>query len=199
MLAQSGALLDTTVSSFAGNDRHACRSGVSRCIQCGITIGNSGYDQTMGINRGRDDFALSFAPPLTQTENCRSGRNCHRLSNDPRIIGNNYVSSQTSNPGLSYDLYDINMNYLNTPVTFWQQGSHNDQNIDPANGHPTIYSGAGAASGINSCGFVNGVEKIDMITSTKVCLQAPVSFNLSHTTVRPPMGYGSLSSRQILS
>ncbi len=176
----SGALLDTTVSSFTGTTVTLAAPASQSVSRAGVTIGNSGYDQYDGdgIAAGTTSI-LSFAPPLTQTETAGAAVTVMRLSNDPRIIGNNYLSSQTSNPGLSYDLYDINMNYLNTPVTFWQQGSHNDQNIDPANGHPTIYSGAGAASGMNSCGFVNGVEKIDMITSTKVCLQAPVSFNLS--------------------
>jgi hypothetical protein len=176
----AGAALTTTVSSFSETTVTLATPASQAVTNAAVQIGHAGYDQTdpSRINAGTTSI-LSFAPALTQTENAAAAITLLWRSSGPAIVGNGYISTQTSDIGSSYDLYDINMNYVNTPTTFWQQGSHNDQNIDPANGHPTIYSVAGAASGTNSCGKVNGVEKIDMITSAKVCLQGPISFNLS--------------------
>ena len=176
----AGADLTTTVSSFAGTTVTLAANASTSQTNAGVLIGRSGFDlnDPQTVTAGTTS-ALSFAPALAQTETAGSAVTFFWKPSDTRIVGNAYMSTQTVDIDSSYDLYDINMNYVTTPITFWQQGSHNDINIDPANGHPTIYSFAGAATGTNSCGNVQGVEKIDMITSAKVYLQGPISWNLA--------------------
>jgi len=160
------ASASTSVTSVSTSFGPSCYSAGTYCtIKAGMTT------------------ALPFTPALTQTENSTSAVTLYHKPNDPRLIGNKYLAADTTvdASNTSYDLYDIDMIYLNTPtLNIGSGGVHNDQGIDPATGHPTIYMGTGNDTVPSGCGFNrNGIEKVDMITSKRKCLQTLTDFHQS--------------------